>query len=379
MDELILNNKTIKIVKTSELVNNFQLEIPKFQRIPEINKVNDIVMYQLEKLKEKNKTNFLGVLSLNKLEDKYYLIDGQHRFKALKKLYEKHSHDIEIFIEIVNIENSSELKENYITLNKNTQLPDLLDIETNKVLIEEIIHHFDENYPTILLNKSTRIYRPFINFNHFQETLNYLINDIKILDSKKLIKLIEDKNENLKTWDRKNFTGISDSIYEKAVKTKFYLGLYSYSSNDKWGYEWARDIVFDFTGNKPAKTKIKKKKSIPKIIKDGCWNKHIGKEIGEVFCLVCDDEKISQNNFEAGHIISENNGGEIHEENLIPICSRCNKSIGKKNMEDWIGEFKPENMDKFMNKQYRRTNDNPEKNNKESSFKSYFWPTLTLT
>ena len=111
--DLKLNNKLIKIVKTSEIVNDFQLVIPEIQRIIETNKVNEIVMYQLNELKEKNKTNFLGVLSLNMLENKYYLIDGQHRFRALKKLYEEYAHDIEIFIEIVQIKNSAELKENY--------------------------------------------------------------------------------------------------------------------------------------------------------------------------------------------------------------------------------------------------------------------------
>lgn len=351
--DLKLNNKLIKIVKTSELVNDFQLVIPEIQRIIETNKVNDIVMYQLNELKETNKTNFLGVLSLNKLDDKYYLIDGQHRFRALKKLYEEYAHDIEIFIEIVQIKNSSELKENYFILNKNTQLPELLDIETDKSLLKELMEYFQEKYPDIWSNKSTRIYRPFINFNYFQETLDYLINEIKILDSKKLIKLIEDKNENLKSWERTKFNGITDSQYEKAVKWKFYLGLYSYSSNDKWGYEWARNIVFDITGNKPAKYKIKKKKSIPKKIKDDCWNKFIGKNVGGVFCLVCDNEKIYQNNFEAGHIISEHNGGEILLENLIPICSKCNKCMGTKNMLDWVGTYYPDNLWRFEKKSYR--------------------------
>ena len=353
MNELKLNNKLIKVLKTSELINDFHIVIPEIQRIIEINKVNDIVMYQLDELKKKKKTNLLGVLSLNMIEDKYYLIDGQHRFRALKKLYEEYSHNIEIFIEIVNIENSAELKENYFILNKNTQLPELLDIENDKSLLKELMEYFQEKYPDIWSNKSTRIYRPFINFNYFQETLHYLINEIKILDSKKLIKLIEDKNEDLKSWDRQIFKGITDSQYEKAIKWKFYLGLYTYSSNDKWGYEWARYIIFDVTGKTPSKYKIKKKKLIPKKIKDDCWNKFIGKNVGGVFCLVCDNDKIYQNNFEAGHIISENNGGEILLENLLPICSKCNKCMGINNMLNWIEKYYPNNIWRFDKKSYR--------------------------
>ena len=53
MNELKLNNKLIKVLKTSELINDFHIVIPEIQRIIEINKVNDIVMYQLGELKKK--------------------------------------------------------------------------------------------------------------------------------------------------------------------------------------------------------------------------------------------------------------------------------------------------------------------------------------
>lgn len=35
--------------------------------------------------------------------------------------------------------------------------------------------------------------------------------------------------------------------------------------------------------------------------------------------------------FDVGHIISEFNGGEIVLENLILLCRRCNRSMGKNN------------------------------------------------
>ncbi len=40
--------------------------------------------------------------------------------------------------------------------------------------------------------------------------------------------------------------------------------------------------------------------------------------------------------FEAGHIESVANGGPNTFDNLIPICSTCNKSMGKENMIDFI-------------------------------------------
>jgi len=353
MTELILNNKSIKKVKISELINEYCIIVPEIQRIIDISKVNEIIEYQLRELKEKNRTNFLGVLSLNHLEEKYYLIDGQHRYRALKKMYEDYSHDIEIFAEIIDIESKVELKNNYIILNKNTQLPELLEIDSDKSILKESMDYFQEKYPEVWSNKSVRGYRPFINFNYFQETIDYLINELKIIDSKNLIKYIEDKNDYFKTWNRDRFSGITETQYEKAVKWKFYLGLYSYSSNDKWGYDWARNIVKDVTGVAPEKFRIKKKKPIPKKIKDDCWNKYVGKNKGGVYCLVCNTDKIYQNNFEAGHIISEFNNGAILLDNLLPICSKCNKGMGCKNMIDWITKWYPQNLSRFNNKEYR--------------------------
>ena len=40
-------------------------------------------------------------------------------------------------------------------------------------------------------------------------------------------------------------------------------------------------------------------------------------------------------NFEAGHIISHAKGGEDNIDNLLPICSLCNKSMGTENLIDY--------------------------------------------
>jgi hypothetical protein len=78
------------------------------------------------------------------------------------------------------------------------------------------------------------------------------------------------------------------------------------------------------------------KKSIPKKIKQLVWNKYIGEKNGVGVCLCCNTTEISQMNFQCGHIISEYNGGDVTLDNLIPICSLCNTSMGKMNMDDFI-------------------------------------------
>lgn len=103
------------------------------------------------------------------------------------------------------------------------------------------------------------------------------------------------------------------------------------------------DIDKDFLSNqdisyiKSLKSKIKyKKTNIPKILKIKVWNKYIGEEIGKHLCLCCNYNYITQSNFECGHIISEFNGGKTDINNLIPICSICNKSMSSKNFNNFI-------------------------------------------
>lgn len=82
-----------------------------------------------------------------------------------------------------------------------------------------------------------------------------------------------------------------------------------------------------------------KKKHIPKILKRLVWNKYIGEEKGISPCLCCKSTIISQMNFVCGHVISEKHGGTTSIENLRPICSLCNNSMGITNMEEFIKKY----------------------------------------
>lgn len=83
------------------------------------------------------------------------------------------------------------------------------------------------------------------------------------------------------------------------------------------------------------KIQNKKKKSIPKKIRQLVWNKWIGEEKGNGSCRCCEITKISQMDFVCGHIISEFNGGDITLDNLMPICHLCNSSMGTTNLNEF--------------------------------------------
>jgi 5-methylcytosine-specific restriction endonuclease McrA len=90
----------------------------------------------------------------------------------------------------------------------------------------------------------------------------------------------------------------------------------------------------DEEDKKKKEKKDPKRKSIPKAVKTSLWNIHIGEDKAKGDCSVCKSE-IKVTNFEAGHIISHAKGGEDNIDNLLPICSLCNKSMGTENLIDY--------------------------------------------
>ena len=76
-------------------------------------------------------------------------------------------------------------------------------------------------------------------------------------------------------------------------------------------------------------------KNLSKVIRQLVWNKYIGERNGLGKCWCCRNKTISSFEFEAGHVVARANGGEDTVENLRPICSLCNKSMGKENMIEY--------------------------------------------
>jgi hypothetical protein len=93
--------------------------------------------------------------------------------------------------------------------------------------------------------------------------------------------------------------------------------------------------IREFT--EPKKT-VKKRTSIPHSVRMTVWKNNFGPSKAQGLCYVC-GETISIRNFECGHIKSKENGGDNSIENLKPVCSDCNKSMGTMNLELFKEKF----------------------------------------
>uniref|UniRef100_A0A6C0K1I6 HNH endonuclease 5 domain-containing protein n=1 Tax=viral metagenome TaxID=1070528 RepID=A0A6C0K1I6_9ZZZZ len=78
------------------------------------------------------------------------------------------------------------------------------------------------------------------------------------------------------------------------------------------------------------------KKNIPKALREQVWIQSKGKVFETKCSTVWCRNTMSVFDFHAGHNIPESKGGSTTIENLVPICARCNLSMGNTyTMDEW--------------------------------------------
>jgi len=85
-----------------------------------------------------------------------------------------------------------------------------------------------------------------------------------------------------------------------------------------------------------------KKKAIPKALREAVWLKRNGKVFEAKCATTWCPNRINVFTAQAGHNIPESKGGPTTLDNLYPICSRCNLSMGNTyTFYDWCALGRP--------------------------------------
>ena len=82
-----------------------------------------------------------------------------------------------------------------------------------------------------------------------------------------------------------------------------------------------------------------KKKNISATLRRLVWQTYVGLDVGSTLCMCCQQQIIYQLVFECGHVIAESQGGATILENLRPICTHCNRSMGTMSMAEFMRSF----------------------------------------
>lgn len=260
-------------------------------------------------------------------------------FKLIKELFISNNKIIpEYFNNLYNIFIANlETTHNALDTNIFKELSDKFYVGSLNFLIKKMLYYFNSNYNKYIREK-----------NYYDEFYNEFT---KISQKNNCCYLLI---QNIYCTSENDFN-----------QDNYYKFLISYWNNSPYNlyvelYNYLKSFVTIFEDNelinskkldkiKPDKIKTDKiksnkiktynKKTIPKPLKQKVWNKWVGIEIGQTKCLCCKLHDISQGSFSCGHIIAEINGGELKMDNLKPICSSCNSSMGTQNMNDYMIKY----------------------------------------
>ncbi len=84
------------------------------------------------------------------------------------------------------------------------------------------------------------------------------------------------------------------------------------------------------------KAKPYKKQRIPVALREQVWIKQMGKVFDGKCSTTWCQNTITVFDFQSGHNIPESKGGPTNLDNLIPLCSRCNLSMGNEyTFDEW--------------------------------------------
>ncbi len=179
--------------------------------------------------------------------------------------------------------------------------------------------------------------------NKLKEENNKLVEDNTRLN--KECDDLKEKNNNIK---EKNYVKL-ERDYQKMKNTfkEQNIMIYKIIKNNM---DLDLDLDLDKIEEDNLNAKDIKRITIPKPMRIAIWNNYFGENVGKANCPCCNREKITQLNFECGHIIAKAKGGSDALDNFIPVCKICNGAMQTINFWDF--------HKKINLKMYEKTNNN---------------------
>ena len=178
------------------------------QRTVNNTRVQQIVEFQNEHIRKHGIPLNMGTIILSKLNNnlisinggeekrpnKYYILDGQHRFEALKRLIKDNIiQDVEIVVEILEVPSYERMFELFQIINR--AVPVAQHYLTPNEIINDVVAVITTEFPKAL-TENERPIRPSINIDKFKDTLLRILEEkIYIKTREELVKFIKDINQ----------------------------------------------------------------------------------------------------------------------------------------------------------------------------------------
>lgn len=325
-------HKTKKVLKLIEAIS-----IPKYQRYTDQEHVNEIFEYNQNYYEEHSKFNILGSISLGILSDsdKYEIIDGCHRIQAYKLLAEKYG-DFSVGVDIYERDTEEELMDIHYRMNLCKPVPILTKNAYQTCILNSVQKLFKDKWKSFISTANKPI-KANINIDALYKALvvSNIIEKCNITEGQQLMDYIIELNTYFKSLPQ-------HVLVSKAEKGGFEIKSDEFIIGSFRQFEWIDFIIIHIVEKieyrKMTFKSINSKEKVPKKIRIQLWKDNFENNTNGI-CYVC-EEKITINDFEAGHIKSKFHGGTNELDNLKVICSTCNKDCGIFDLDEYKKNFK---------------------------------------
>jgi len=331
--------------KYSDLVQHLHLRVPDWQRLASDRHVQELFDYLHQYwLRHQRQPVLLGCLTLCcvRRDGTWLLIDGQHRFKAMERLYLQDHVDLTVMCCDVKVSEETDAMTWFDQVNKALPVERVLrqrSLQVPNRVVEELARRFKD-----IFKDSDHPRRPHLNKQILAQRLTGL-EAVKNESSDVIVAHLLAYNDKLKAYvatqaweDVFLYPGDTPDTVEKAVaaaeKKGCFLGLFK----DLEFLSWCFDPAQPLPPPRTAPTTLKKKAKVPERLRQKVWDAHVGETQPTGQCYACAGS-ITQRTFEAGHVVAEANGGPTILSNLRPVCTPCNRSCGTRNLEEFKAQF----------------------------------------
>ncbi len=326
------------------------LQTPEVQRNIDAYRVEAIVAYQRERMIATKSYLFVGdvaVIAKSRGDARLWVVDGQHRLAAAKQLVaEAPGHPVTVLV--LALGPTLTLQQAFHLINCAAPVPDWLVHGTlcavHRCALRGAEAELRKRYGPFF-SSATTPRRPNVSMNALTSVLATAAArqpDAFPNSAANIVAFVEYANERMR--DMYADAPVNVAALAKAQKARCQPLFLANDATFEFAMAWLGDFSnrSSSTGDRlhvnPEIVYVAKKterKKLPKALRLAVWNKFFTDRAGVGRCTACNRE-ITQQSFEAGHVVAACAGGRDDIDNLKPVCAPCNRSMGSQNMEDFI-------------------------------------------
>ena len=320
------------------------LVIPDIQREINQTRVDELVI-KLQEEYSKNGFYDFGTLLICYYNDNLYLLNGQHRYCALKNIINIYNINISVKIEVRKAKTKENMEKLWAISNDNREVK-LVKNSSHQNIINGLRKHLNQKYQNYI-SDAKKPHKPNINLNHLAENMDRLrfLDILHTLSLGELILEVEKINNyyskncyDIELWKKWKIPAVEENLdkcMKKSPVNSLFLGLFQ-------NFEWLQRIMTHLEHNidyedMPHYLISASSRKIGKKLRSMVWDKYNSfskiKARGDNFasCYVC-RKMLEHENFQCGHIIPFFYGGENTIDNLEPVCGSCNTDMRLENL-----------------------------------------------